>query len=313
MKKAIVTGPTGAIGTALIRQLVDNNVEVYAICRRFSNRVDKIVNSSLVHIIRCDLKELDQLPELMDERGFDVFYHLGWDGTFGDSRNNVEGQLNNVAYTIAAVEAAHRLECKKFVGAGSQAEYGNVDGILTAQTPTFPTNCYGMAKLFAGQVSRVRCNQLDIEHVWTRVLSVYGPNDGKNTMVMSTIAKLLTNEAPQLTKGEQTWDYLYEKDAGKAFFLIGEKGISGKTYCLGSGTSRPLYEYMNLIWHETGVETPLLLGAIPYQPNQVMHLSADISELSKDTGFVPCYSFEAGIKETIDSVRQFMETRSTSI
>ncbi len=299
MEKAVITGPTGAIGVALINELVQHNIKVYAVCRPESKRLVNIPKNPLVTVIACDLDQLGNLSDIINE-SCDVFYHFGWDGTFGDSRNNMQGQLKNVQYTLDAVEAASRLWCRKFVGAGSQAEYGRVEGKLNSSTPAFPENGYGIAKLCAGQMSRILCEQKQMEHIWTRILSIYGPYDGINTMIMSVIAKLMNNEKPSLTKGEQLWDYLYAKDAGYAMYLLGKKGISGKTYCIGSGKVMPLAQYVEVLRNCISPELPLGFGEIPYAPKQVMNLCADISDLTADTGFLPQYSFEAGIKETIE-------------
>ena len=113
---------------------------------------------------------------------------------------------------------------------------------MRPDTPAFPENGYGMAKLCAGQMSRELCAKLGIRHIWARILSVYGPCDGAKTMVMSSIRQLLAGESPAFTKGEQQWDYLYAKDAGRALYLLGEKGRAGSIYCLGSGQKRPLRE-----------------------------------------------------------------------
>jgi nucleoside-diphosphate-sugar epimerase len=299
MEKAVITGPTGAIGVALINELVQHNIKVYAVCRPESKRLVNIPKNPLVTVIARDLDQLGNLSDIINE-SCDVFYHFGWDGTFGDSRNNMQGQLKNVQYTLDAVEAASRLGCRKFVGAGSQAEYGRVEGKLNSSTPAFPENGYGIAKLCAGQMSRILCEQKQMEHIWTRILSIYGPYDGINTMIMSVIAKLMNNEKPSLTKGEQLWDYLYAKDAGYAMYLLGKKGISGKTYCIGSGKVMPLAQYVEVLRNCISPELPLGFGEIPYAPKQVMNLCADISDLTADTGFLPQYSFEAGIKETIE-------------
>lgn len=299
MKSAIITGPTGSIGTALIEQLINNNVEVLAIIRRGSQRANNIVEHPLVRRLELNLDELANLKGYLDGKQYDVFYHLGWDGTFGNSRNNMRGQLQNIQYTLDAVEVASSVGCKKFVGAGSQAEYGRVEGSLSSITPTFPENGYGIAKLCAGQMSRIMCEQKGIEHVWTRILSIYGPHDGLSTLIMYTIGKLLNNEKPSLTKGEQMWDYLYSKDAGKAMYLIGEKGIDKKTYCIGSGCARKLRDYTEIIKKCINESAELGYGDNPYVPKQVMYLCADITELTNDTGFIPSYSFEDGIQETI--------------
>ena len=191
------------------------------------------------------------------------------------------------------------LGCGRFVGAGSQAEYGRL-GILRPDTPFRQENGYGMAKWCAGMMSRLRCQQLGMEHVWIRVLSVYGPYDGPNTMVMSTINKLLAGETAETTKGEQLWDYLFSKDAGKAFYLAGENGKNGAVYCLGSGQKYPLHEYITKIREVTAPEAVIHFGAVPYAENQVMHLCADITSLQEDTGFEPETSFEDGIRQTVN-------------
>ena len=156
----------------------------------------------------------------------------------------MQGQLLNIQYTLDAVKTAKLLGCKRFVGAGSQAEYGRTEKKLNAAVPTFPENGYGIAKLCAGQMSRIQCEQEGMEHIWARILSIYVPYDGENTMIMSVIRTLLKGEKPLSTKGAQQWDYLYAKDAGYAMYLLGERGISGKTYCIGSGKTRALKDYI---------------------------------------------------------------------
>jgi nucleoside-diphosphate-sugar epimerase len=197
--------------------------------------------------------------------------------------------------------------CTTFIGAGSQAEYGRVEGYLTPQTPAFPENGYGMAKLCTGQMTRYYCEALGIKHIWTRILSVYGPFDNPNSMVMSTINKVLNNEHASLTLGEQKWDYLYSTDAAKALILLAEKGISGKTYVLGSGQVEPLkwyiYEIQHAIQEKYGKSGTLGFGDIPYSDKQVMYLGADISELQYDTGFEPKVQFAEGIKYILDLIK----------
>lgn len=313
MKRVIITGPTGAIGIALIQECVSRGVEVVAVVRPGSRRKKNIPCHDLVQLVECDLNQLMHLAELPEvtQRLCDTFYHLGWDGTFGNSRNNMQGQLLNIQYTLDAVNVAKKLGCKRFVGAGSQAEYGRTEQKLNAEVPTFPENGYGIAKLCAGQMSRILCEQEGLEHIWTRILSIYGPYDGMNTMVMSIIRTLLKGEKPSTTKGEQQWDYLYAKDAGYAMYLLGEKGVNGKTYCIGSGKTRQLKEYIiairDYIEQMKHVELPLGIGELPYADRQVMHLCADITELEKDTGFAARYEFEQGIAETIEWVKNNYE------
>ncbi|MCD7728659.1 MAG: NAD(P)-dependent oxidoreductase, partial [Clostridia bacterium] len=298
MMRAVITGATGAIGMALINELINNGTEVLVLCREGSERNVNIPIHPLVSLKYCALNEL---VEVGNDTGkiYDVFYHFAWEGTAGSLRNDMYLQNINVRYALDAVKAAKRFGCHTFIGAGSQAEYGRVEGILQPDTPVFPENGYGIAKLCAGQMTREFAHQNGMHHIWVRILSVYGPYDGAQSMVMSTIDKLQRGETPLFTKGEQMWDYLYSADAAKAFYLLGDKGCDGKTYVLGSGNASPLSCYIKTIRDVVNPAAELNFGAIPYAEKQVMYLKADISELNKDTGWQPNTDFENGIKNTM--------------
>ena len=84
MKRVIITGPTGAIGVALIQELILHDIEVIAVARPGSKRKENIPKDKLVRVIECGLNQLYKLPRWVD-KPCDIFYHLGWDGTFGNS------------------------------------------------------------------------------------------------------------------------------------------------------------------------------------------------------------------------------------
>jgi len=305
--KAVITGATGAIGMALIEELLRREIPTLVFCRADSARSSRIPDHPLLKKVNCSLSQMAEFQPNFDER-YDVFYHFAWEGTTGEARNDMLLQNRNVRYTLDAVSLAARLGCHTFIGAGSQAEYGRVEGKLTPTTPAFPENGYGMAKLCASQMSRVACEQKGMRHVWARILSVYGPFDGGGSMVMSTIGKLTRGEKPSFTAGEQVWDYLYSGDAANAFIALAEKGRHGAVYCLGSGDPRPLKDYILAIRDAVNPDASLGLGEVPYAPKQVMYLCADISSLREDTGFVPAVTFEEGIRKT---VRWFTDSQST--
>ena len=304
--RIVITGPTGAIGNALINLSIKNNDEVLAICRKGSVRINTIPQNSLVKIFELDCEDYASFLETYDGSlgQYDIFYHFAWGYTTGDGRNNIPKQCLNIQYAIDAVKLADSLGCKAFVGAGSQAEYGRVEGILKPDTPVKPENGYGIAKLCAGQLTRILCRQLNIRHIWTRILSVYGPYDGEGTLIISSLRKMLANEDVLLTEGEQIWDFIYSYDAANAMYLLGEKGIDGKTYVIGSGEADKLMNYILKMKECTYSDSLLKFGAIPYSDKQVMHLCANIDDLREDTGFSIKYSFEDGLKETIEYLKR---------
>ena len=301
IKRAIVTGGTGVIGVALIEELAEQGVEVLVLHNETSGRLENIPKHPLVHLQPCSLAHLDGI-EPIEGKKYDVFFHLAWGGTFGDRRDDMYLQQQNITFSLDAVGAAKRFGCRLFIGLGSQAEYGIATEKLTAETPVHPTSGYGIAKLCAGQMTRKYAKQLGLQHIWVRVLSVYGRFDGSQTMIMSTIDKLSHGKTPELTAGEQIWDYLNERDAAKALLLLARKGNSGKTYVLGSGEGKPLRTYIEEMRDMIAPGAELDFGAIPYSENQVMYLCADIGELQKDTGWKPQVTFGEGVRKIVEQV-----------
>lgn len=301
VKRAIVAGATGAIGTALIKELIKNQIEVLVLIRPDSARKGNILSDPLVSVLQCDMADYASTKNTTSKK-YDVFYYLAWAGASGSGRHDMYLQNMNIKYALDAVQMAKRFGCARFVGAGSQAEYGRHEGLLKPDTPTFPEMGYGYAKLCAGQMTRDYAHQIGLEHVWVRILSVYGPNDGSQSMVMSTINKLKNNEVPQFTKGEQMWDYLYSEDAARAFYKLGYCGVDGKIYVLGSGVAAPLFDYISVIRNVVAPNCEVALGAIPYGAKQVMYLCADVSELESDTGWKAKIDFSEGIKRTLASI-----------
>ena len=297
IKSAIITGATGAVGSALARVCAERGMQVTAIVRPDSARGVNLSGCG-AKIVHCDLASLSSLEGRLSA---DAFFHLGWDGTYGEARSDLERQSNNILYTLDAVSLAASSGCKVFVGAGSQAEYGT-GGVLRPDTPCFPKSGYGIAKFSAGAMSRAKCAQLGIKHVWCRILSVYGPCDGKYTLISSLISALSSGGTAKVTAGDQIWDYMYSDDAALALLSAAERGKDGAVYCLGSGKARALKEYMLDVKGAVG-GGDIAFGAIDYYPDQVMHLEADISTLTHDTGFVPQTDFADGIRRTVEYFR----------
>lgn len=295
-KKIIVTGATGSIGCAIVRQAVSRGYDVTCIVHRGSTRVNNITRDAHVHVLECDLSEYASLEM---EGTYDVLIHLAWEKTSGASRDDVDIQTRNIQYTLDACRLAKRCGCKVFVGAGSQAEYGVQSVALTPELPVQPESGYGIAKFAAGKMAMMLCKQLGIRGNWIRVLSVFGAQDGANTLMNYTINELKSGRSPKFTKCEQTWDFLYADDAADGFLDVAERGVEGKIYVIGSGQPQKLYDYINDVRAAVNPQVEVEFGAIEYYPHQPMYLVADIRELTKDTGWKPKVKFIEGIKSLL--------------
>ena len=138
--------------TALVKTLAKAGVETYVVCHRGSPRNVSILEHPCIHKVECDMEEIDRLPELIG-KSVEAFFHLAWLGTqVNSNRMDMYLQNTNVKQALDTVYVAKALGCKVYVGAGSQAEYGRIDGVIHPDSPTNPISGYGMAKLCAGQM-----------------------------------------------------------------------------------------------------------------------------------------------------------------
>lgn len=298
MKTIALTGASSMLGIALIFECLKNDVKVIAFIREDSPHIDRLPRSDYIKVIYCDITSLDNLN--IGDLTADVFYHIGWTYTDKIGRYSPVLQERNIKYTLDAVHLSARLKCKRFIGTGSQAEYGRIDSIISPHTPVKPEIAYGVAKYAAGSLSRLECSNIGIDHIWVRVFSVYGTNDNEGTLLRTFISKAKNNEPMPLTSCEQIWDYLYEDDAGSALYAIGVYGHNKKVYCLGSGQPQKLSYYLNEIKNKINPNYKPCFGELSYTPNQVTYLCADISELVQDTGWSPKVQFAEGINRIID-------------
>lgn len=313
MKRAAITGATGMIGLALVDVLAARGVETVAITNPDSKRGDVLdgVDQS-VTVLPCsgaEYEDFAQGPIAAKLPRCEVFYHFAWAGTVGEGRDDEALQESNVAMALDAVRLARALGCERFVFAGSQAEYGRLEGKFSADTPTNPTTAYGRAKLEAEKETRELCHELGIEHIAARIGSVYGPGDNDGTVLIEALWHAWHEEPFACTLGEQMWDHIYCEDAAEAFRLIGEKGKPDAIYPIGTGRAVPLKDHIAMACEVCNPDFKPDFGALDYPEGQVMYLCADIDQLQADTGFEPIMPFEQGISRTAEWYREMLTKR----
>ena len=339
-KTVVITGSTGFIGSALVRTAAAEGDRVFAVMRPGSVNACRleIVEKSLqkmgispdINVVECGIDEMEKLPELIGS-GCDIFYHIGWANTGRDRNASAEGQMANIEFTRTAVRSAKLLGCSRFLGAGSQAEYGPKpctlimpdgkervlsleelkSGIpegceirrIAPEDETEPFEYYGKAKLEAMKEGAASADSEEIDFIWARIFSTYGENDKLTTMISDGIIRFLKGDPGEFTEGIHIWDYMHVDDMARALYLAGKKGRPGAVYCLGSGRGRQLREYINIMAEAVDPDLQPGIGKKPYPSSGVRNICADISSLTRDTGFVPRISFEEGIRRTVEDIR----------
>lgn len=302
MNKVLVIGANGFLGTKLALALASSGYKVVALVdKRFP--YDSIKCQPNIETIDFILEEIDTLEgEAFSD--IDVLYHFAWAGVNAAYRNEAEVQVQNVMFGLKVMEFAERNHIRKVIIPGSAAEVSCCDGIITGHETPAPSDMYSASKVATRYICMNYARQHNVGLIWTLITSIYGPGRDDNNLLSYTIKTLLKGEKPSTTKLEQKWDYLYVDDLIKALVLLGERGVCGKVYPIGSGEYRQMREYVELIRDMIDPALPLGIGDIPYKSSVIDNQMLDINELSIDTGFKATTSFESGIKEQINWIKK---------
>lgn len=304
MERIVITGGTGFIGSWLIRELVENHVEVVALVRNIHTAaLDDMKDNKLLRLVQYNSPEYDALPEVIGK--VDAFYHLAWAGVSTKQKNDGQLQLENIHFSMEMLDYAVKIGADRFLGMGTVAEYAFSENTIEAnggrQTPN---DMYGAAKTSAHYMLEAYARILDIPFNWVVLPSTFGEGRRDDNIITYTITTLLRGERPQYGMLMQMWDFLYVGEVARALRLIGEKGISGKTYGIGSGVYRQLKDYIIKIRDIINPRLELGIGDIPSLSDKAFSSCVNIYELVKDTGFEPKVSFEEGINRTIEYYRR---------
>lgn len=294
MKKALVTGANGFVGSAVVRELLSNGVEVIALAR--DGHTENIPAGA--RIIAHELSESEMLPELIADRDIDVFYHFAWQGSAGAARADVELQLNNVKWTVDCLRASKKMDCKKFVCAGSIMEFEAPAITYKQDSKPMVGLVYGSAKAAAHSMCMMIASEIDMNISWTEITNAYGVGELSPRFLNSTLRKIINNEPLTFTSGTQNYDFIYIDDTAKAFRLIGEKGRPFRHYLIGSSHAKPLREFVLEIKSVLAPDREFIFGNVPFSGINLPPEAYDCSILEKDTGFKPDVSFADGIQKT---------------
>ncbi len=303
MKRVIVTGANGFVGTALCKELSERGAEIIAVIRDKTENIDAIKNLANLKVVYSDICNFKNLPEIIDEKDFDAFYHLAWVGSAGKLRGDADIQLKNIQYTCDTVKICGELNCKRFIFASSIMEYEIEAMMATDATPGINT-LYSSAKVAADYMSRTVAGSMGVEYIRAVISNIYGPGELSPRLINTSLRKMISGEHCSFSSGEQMYDFIYISDAAKSFAEIGEKGFSNRTYYIGSQNPKPLKEYLKEMRDCVDPSINIGLGELPFDGIGLSYSEFDINAVKNDTGFVPEVDFKDGINTTIRWIKE---------
>ncbi len=298
MKKVIITGADGFVGSYTVEKFLSEDCEVLALdMGEFPKRLKPQEN---LHYMQCDISNTEYMLKSVPHDTYDTFIHFAWAGSAGAARVDYNLQMQNALNTVECMKAAKGLGCSRFVCAGSIMEY-EVEAAIHAQgSHPGMGYIYGMGKHIAHCMCKSVAVDIGIELVWPMITNAYGVGELSPRFVNTTLRKIINNEPLQFTAATQNYDFVYASDVAKAFYLIAKNGKPFCEYMIGSGNARPLKEFILEMQKECAPEAELLFGDIPFTGTNMPLSTFDITNTREDCGYEPSVSFAQGTRMTME-------------
>jgi UDP-glucose 4-epimerase len=310
MNRILLTGASGFVGARVARLLVEQGRDVALLLRASSDtrRIDDLLARCTV--IRGDMDELEAVRAPTEAFRPAATIHIAWGGVQGADRDS-QVHLRNVSSSIALYEMTQALGAGRFVGLGSQAEYGPLPGRISESAVARPTHCYGAAKLATALVLERSAAASGRGFAWLRLFSSYGPGDDPTWLLPYLTRTLMAGEKPKVTRAEQVWDYIHVDDVARGIVAAVDARPNG-IFNLGSGRALRLRHIIEILRDLIDPALPIGFGEIDYRADQVMHLEADTSALQAATGWVPKVSIEDGLAELVAHARRMQPVHAAA-
>ncbi len=295
MKTLMITGAGGLIGSAVIRQLAqeDKNLIVAVTSGR-----RKVFFPSNVREESANLLVPEEQRALLERVKPDVLYHLAWalDGEgFLSSDNNIRW----LEASCSLLRTFAEIGGKEFFFAGSSAEYGAGE-YCKEDDICAPQSLYGECKLAFDRIADSFCRLNGIRFVCTRFFSVYGPGDRRLGRALPTAVQTLLKGEPFTCKGpNNAWDYVFTEDIGRAVSVIISSDITGPVN-VSSGKAVTMKQVFTEISRELNGQKLLSFE----NENQSGHYLVGDNSVLRGIGFFDYTPLEDGIRKTIQWWRE---------
>ena len=296
--RLFITGISGFVGAATLSAALEAGHEVAAPVRPGSLARRLAQFEGRYRRLSLDLRDAAGVAAAMAEFAPDAVLHLAWWGVANSARFERRQVTDNIETGCALTEAAAASGARAFIGVGSQGEYGAGSEMREDALPR-PTSLYGAAKVAALFLTRQLAEQAGLRHAWLRLFSTYGPDDNDGWLIPMLVTEMLAGRRPRTTLGTQAWDWLHVDDVARAILAVAATPTAEGVFNLGSGRAVPVRSVVERIRDLAAPGMELTFGEIPFRPDQVMHMQADISRLTAVTGWAPRVPIEEGLAGTV--------------
>jgi nucleoside-diphosphate-sugar epimerase len=294
---ALVTGATGFIGRHTLSRLAERGFDVHAVARSMPpDRSEATWHTT-------DLLEPGAAERLVRTIRPSHLLHLAWFATPGEFWSSPENHRWVEASTTLIREFA-AAGGKRVVVAGTCAEYDWNSGLcVEGETPLEPATLYGHCKHVLHERTQQLAREAGIAAAWGRIFFVYGPHEHPDRLVASVICSLLRGAEARCSHGQQVRDFLHVADVADAFVALVASDAAGPVN-IASGSPTRVRDIVELVAAAIGRRDLLRFGAVSTPPGDPPVLVADVRRLREELGWVPRFSLEEGVMQTVQWWRE---------
>ena len=322
MKKCLVTGGCGFIGSNYIRTVLDREEDLHVVNLdklTYAGNIQNLngISSNNLTIVKGDICDVDLVNSLFEKHQFDTVVHFAAESHVDRSiegpaefiQTNVVGTLNLLEQSRIFINKTNN-DNFRFLHVSTDEVYGSLgdDGKFLETTPYDPSSPYSASKAGSDHLVRAWNRTFGLPTLITNCSNNYGSYQFPEKLVPLMIINCLQgNPLPVYGKGENVRDWLFVGDHCDAIHTVLAKGEMGETYNIGGNNEIKNLDVVTIICslldeispRENGSSYSDLITFVKDRPGHDFRYAIDAGKIRNDLGWSPNESFETGIRKTI--------------